>query len=150
MKISNPTATLYARVLAESLVAWKLAFDRHRPEDMAGLFSPDALFHGLSPTLLTGRKEIFGYYDALPPGITATFQIVQARQLAQHLVCGFAAVRFTYPDGRTVPVQLSLVLRRDGQTWFIAQYHASTMSLGKQPGTATLAAMMNPFAAGED
>lgn len=117
---------------------------------MVGLFSRDALFQGLSSTLLTGRKEIFGYYVALPPGITATFQIIQARQLDQHLVCGFAAVHFTYPDGRTAPVQLSLVLRRDGQTWFITQYHASTTSRGKHPGTATLAAMMNPFAAGED
>ncbi|WP_436066966.1 YybH family protein [Arthrobacter sp. LjRoot14] len=148
--MSNPAATPHARVLAESLAAWQLAFDRHRPQDMVGLFSRDALFQGLSPTLLTGREEIFGYYDALPPGITATFQIVQARQLAQHLVCGFAAVHFIYPDGSTVPVQLSLVLHRDGQTWFIAQYHASTISRGKQPGTATLATMMNPFAAGED
>lgn len=49
---------------------------------MVGLFSRDALFQGLSSTLLIGRKEIFGHYDALPPGITATFQIIQARQLA--------------------------------------------------------------------
>jgi uncharacterized protein (TIGR02246 family) len=150
VKINNPEATLHARVLGESLAAWKLAFDRHRPQDMVELFSGDALFQGLSPALLTGRKEIFGYYRALSPGITATFQIIQARQLTQHLVCGFAAVHFTYPDARTAQVQLSLVLRRDGQTWFIAQYHASTMPRGKQPGTAALAAMMNPFAAGED
>lgn len=150
MNIKNPAATIHTRVLEESLAGWKLAFDRHTPEDMVGLFSRDALFQGLSPTLLTGRKEIFGYYDALPAGITATFQIIQARQLAQHLLCGFAAVQFTYPDGRTVPAQLSLVLHREGQTWFIVQYHASTMSQGQQTGTVTLAAMMNPFAAGED
>jgi hypothetical protein len=147
VKVTFPVAV---RVVAESLTVWKLAFDRHRPEGMDELFSRDALFQGLSPTLLTGRKEIYAYYEALPPGITATFQIMQARQLAQHLVCGFAAVHFTYPDGTIVPVQLSLVLRREGQTWFIAQHHASTLSRGKQPGAAALAAMMNPFAAGED
>lgn len=147
MKVTTPAA---ARVLAESLADWKLAFDRHRPEDMEGLFSSDALFQGLSPALLVGRKEIFAYYDVLPPGITATFRIVQARHLAQHVVCGFAAVHFTYPDGAIVPVQLSLVLRREGQTWSIAQYHASTLTRGKQPGAAMLTAMMNPFAAGED
>lgn len=134
MNINNAAATLPTHVLAESLAAWKLAFDRHRPEDMVGLFARDALFQGLGPTLLIGRKEVFGYYHALPPDITANFQITQARQLAQHLVCGFAVVRFTYPDGRTVPVQLSLVLRREGQSWFIVQYHASTISAGKQNG----------------
>lgn len=150
MNIDNAAATLPTDVLAEALAAWKLAFDRHRPEDMVGLFTRDALFQGLSPTLHTGRKEVFDYYDPLLPGITANFQIIQARQLAQHLVCGFAAVQFTYPDGRTVPVQLSLVLRRDDQTWFIVQYHASTMTEGKQTGAITLTAVMNPFTDGKD
>lgn len=131
MNINNAAATLPTQVLAESLAAWKLAFDRHRPEDMVGLFAHDALFQGLSPTLRTGCKEVFGYYHDLPPGITASFQIVQARHLAQHLVCGFAAVQFNYQDGRTVPVQLSLVLRRNDETWFIVQYHASAMPAGK-------------------
>lgn len=67
MKINDPAATLNAGVLAEALTAWKRAFDQHRPEDMVRLFSRDALFQGLSPTLLTGRKEIFDYFDALPP-----------------------------------------------------------------------------------
>lgn len=106
---------------------------------MVKLFSLDALFQGLSPTLLTGRNEVFDYYDALPPGITASFQVIQGRQLTPHLVCGFAAVHFTYPTGRTMPVHLSLVLRRDGQTWFIVQYHASTLSSAKQSGIVTLA-----------
>lgn len=150
MNINNAAATLPTHILEESLAAWKLAFDGHRPDDMVGLFTRDALFQGLSPTLHTGREEIFGYYHALPPGITASFQIVEARQLAPHLVCGFAAVQFTYPDGRTVPVQLSLVLRRDGQTWFIVQYHASAMSTGKQTRAVTLTAVLNPFTDGKD
>lgn len=143
-------ATLPAHVLADSLAAWKLAFDRHRPEDIVGLFTRDALFQGHSPTLRTGRNEIFNYYHALPPGITASFQIIQARQLAQHLVCGFAHVQFVYPDGRTLPTQLSLVLRREGQTWFIAQYHASIFPEGKQTSAVTLTEVMNPFADGKD
>lgn len=138
MNINSPAVTFPTRVLEESLTSWKLAFDRHTPAGMVDLFSPHALFQGLSPTLLTGRKEIFDYYDVLSPGITASFQIIQARQLDQHLVCGFAAVQFTYPEGRTLPAQLSLVLRRDGQTWFIVQYHVSTMSGGKQTGAVTL------------
>ncbi|MGN7252836.1 YybH family protein [Arthrobacter sp. SAFR-014] len=149
MKINNPAATPNEGILAEALTAWKRAFDQHRPEDMVRLFSRDALFQGLSPTLLTGRKEIFDCFAALPPGIKATFQIIQARQLAQGLVCGFAALRFTYPDARTAQVQLSLVLSRDGQKWLIAQYHASRTSQGKKPRTSALAAMMNPFAVDE-
>lgn len=149
MRINNPAAALHEGALAEALMAWKRAFDQHRPEDMVRLFSSDALFQGLSPTLFAGRKEIFDYFEALPPGITATFQIIQARQWTQTLVCGFAAVRFTYPDARTVQVRLSLVLHRDDQTWFIAQYHASMTPQGKQPGTSPLAAMMNPFAVDE-
>lgn len=150
MNINNAAATLPTHVLAESLAAWKLAFDRHKPEEMVGLFTSDALFQGLSPTLRSGRKDVFAYYNALPHGITACFQIIQARQLAPHLVCGFAAVQFTYPDGRTVPAQLSLVLLRDGQTWLIVQYHASAMSAGKQTGAVSLGDVMNPFKDGKD
>jgi len=147
---NNAAATLPTHILAEALAAWKLAFNEHRPDDMVGLFTRDALFQGLSPTLRTGREEVFGYYHALPPSITASFQIVEARQPAPHLVCGFAAVQFTYADGRTVPVQLSLVLRRDGQTWLIVQYHASAMSTGKQTRAVTLSAVLNPFTDGKD
>lgn len=137
-------------VLAETLFLWKLAFNSHRPEDIAELFSPDALFQGLTPALLTGRDEIFEYYAALSPGITAGFQVGQSRQLTQSLVCGFAAVSFTYPDGKTVPVRLSLVLCRAENGWLIAQYHASSIPRGKPSDTATLSALMNPFGADGD
>lgn len=149
-KISNPPATPATRVLAETLAHWKLAFDNHRPEDMAELFSPDAVFQGFTPALLTGREEIFGYYDALAPGVTTSFQVVQTRELAQNTIIGFAAVSFAYPDGRTVPVQLSLVLRREENTWLIAQYHVSSIFRGEPSSTAAISAMMNPFWADRD
>ncbi|GAA5201826.1 SgcJ/EcaC family oxidoreductase [Arthrobacter gyeryongensis] len=138
------------RVLAETLTAWKLAFNSHRPEDMVELFSLDALFQGLTPALLTGREDIFGYYDALSPGITTSFHIIQTRQLTQNVVCGFATVSFTYPDRHKVPVQLSLVLRRAENRWLIAQYHVSSISRGKPSGEATMSAVMNPFGADDD
>ncbi|MHA7220954.1 YybH family protein [Arthrobacter sp. RHLT1-20] len=149
-KISNPPATPATRVLAETLAPWKLAFDNHQPEDIVELFSPDALFQGITPALLRGREQIFGYYDALAPGITTSFQVVQTRELAENIISGFAAVTFTYPDGRTVPVQLSLVLSREENTWLIAQYHVSSISRGEPSSKAAMSAMMNPFGADGD
>jgi hypothetical protein len=80
-KISNPAAIPTTGVLAETLAPWKLAFDNHQPGNIVELFSPEALFQGFTPTLLTGREEIFGYYDSLPPGITTSFQVVQTLEL---------------------------------------------------------------------
>lgn len=128
--VNSPLAQPEAIVLAELLTAVKSAFDQHRPEDMVRLFSGDAVFQGLSSTGVIGRNEIFDYFDALPPSITTTFQIIHARRLATFLIGGFADVRVTHSDTKTVPALLSLVLCSEDQKWSITQYHASKISRG--------------------
>jgi hypothetical protein len=41
---------------------------------------------------------------------------------------GFADVTFSDPDGWQVQAHLSIVLRREGETWRIRQYHVSQVS----------------------
>ncbi|MFD8986140.1 nuclear transport factor 2 family protein, partial [Streptomyces sp. NPDC059564] len=69
-------------VLADILGGWREAFDERRVDDLVALFAEDALFQGLSPRLLAGRAEIRTYYENVPPGTTATVEVLHSRPLA--------------------------------------------------------------------
>lgn len=112
-------------VLAGLLDAWRRAFDQHRVTDLASLFSPDALFQGISPRLNVGREEISGYYGSVPEGTTAKVEVLKEIRLSDTLVSGFAEVTFTAPTGKDRTVRLSLVAERLEETWLIRQYHAT-------------------------
>ncbi|MFA1538754.1 SDR family NAD(P)-dependent oxidoreductase [Actinomadura monticuli] len=114
-----------AGVLAGLLDTWQRAFDRHRPGDLAALFSPDALFQGVSPHLRQGPAEIAGYYGDVPAGTTAKAEVLAEIRLSERLVSGFAQVTFTAPGGEERPVRLSVVAERSEETWLIRQYHAA-------------------------
>ena len=45
---------------------WKTAFDGHETDVLAGLFTPDALFQGFGPAVISGRPAIRACYDAVP------------------------------------------------------------------------------------
>jgi hypothetical protein len=53
--------------LHEVLEHWKASFDGHRPEEMAALFTPDALFQGGGPETLVGRDAVRDYYRTTAP-----------------------------------------------------------------------------------
>ncbi|MEW1683325.1 SgcJ/EcaC family oxidoreductase [Streptomyces sp. NPDC093594] len=44
---------------------WKTAFDSHRPDTMAEVFTPDALFLGCGPEVVAGRDAVRTYYEAV-------------------------------------------------------------------------------------
>ncbi|WP_160161080.1 SDR family NAD(P)-dependent oxidoreductase [Actinomadura sp. K4S16] len=112
-------------VLAELLDAWRRAFDRHRPAELASLFSPDALFQGTTPSLRRGTAEIAGYYGDVPEGTTARVDVLGETRLSERLVSGFAEVTFTAATGEDRRVRLSLVAEHRDDAWLIRQYHAA-------------------------
>ncbi|MEU8119828.1 SDR family NAD(P)-dependent oxidoreductase [Spirillospora sp. NPDC049024] len=112
-------------VLAGLLDAWRRAFDRHRPTEMASLFSSDALFQGTTPSLRRGTAEIAGYYGDVPEGATATVDVLGETRLSERLVSGFAEVTFIAPTGEDRRVRLSLVAEHCDDAWLIRQYHAA-------------------------
>ncbi|MEU4409638.1 SgcJ/EcaC family oxidoreductase [Streptosporangium sp. NPDC023963] len=107
------------------LERWKAAFDGHRPDAMAELFTEDALFLGFLPEPAAGREAVRAYYAAVPPGRTAEARILHTYTLGEAAAGGFAAVTFRGGEEGDVPVNLSLILVRDGDTWRIRHYHVS-------------------------
>ncbi|WP_331772802.1 nuclear transport factor 2 family protein (plasmid) [Embleya sp. NBC_00888] len=104
---------------------WKAAFDGHRSDAMADLFTPDALFQGFGPTVLTGRDAVRGYYEAVPAGRRAEVTVLRTYTIGEQVAGGFADVTFGDAHGWEVHVHLSLVLRLDDAGWRIRQYHVS-------------------------
>ncbi len=115
-------------VLAGLLENWRASFDEHRVKDIVALFAEDALFQGLSPRLLAGRAEITTYYENVPPGMTATVELLHSRTLGAESVTGFATVTFTDASGVRLPVRLSVVAQHVDDTWRIRQYHVSKLA----------------------
>ncbi|MGI5207411.1 SDR family NAD(P)-dependent oxidoreductase [Spirillospora sp. CA-108201] len=114
-------------VLAGLLDAWQRAFDRHRPAEVASLFSPDALFQGIGPSLRRGTAEIAAYYGDVPEGTTAGVDVLGEVRLSERLVSGFAEVTFTAPTGEVRRVRLSVVAENREDAWLIRQYHAAAL-----------------------
>ncbi|MEU8383425.1 SgcJ/EcaC family oxidoreductase [Streptosporangium sp. NPDC048865] len=110
------------------LEKWKAAFDGHRPDAMAELFTDDALFLGFLPEPASGREAVHAYYAAVPPGRTAEVRILHTYTLGETVAGGFAAVSFRADGEDEIPVNLSLVLVRDGDAWRIRQYHVSRVT----------------------
>jgi uncharacterized protein (TIGR02246 family) len=104
---------------------WKTAFDAHETEVMAGLFTPDALFQGFGPRVISGRQAVRGYYDAVADNRRADVTILDTYTIGEHTAGGFADVTFGDGVDWEVSVHLSLVLQRDGSEWRIRQYHVS-------------------------
>jgi uncharacterized protein (TIGR02246 family) len=104
---------------------WKTAFDGHETDVLAGLFTPDAVFQGFGPTVISGRQAIRGYYDAVPDNRSADVTILHTYTIGEQTAGGFADVTFSDPLGWEASVHLSLVLQRDGGSWGIRQYHVS-------------------------
>ncbi|MUN37392.1 SDR family NAD(P)-dependent oxidoreductase [Actinomadura litoris] len=117
-----------AGILTGLLDDWQRAFDQHRSADLGALFSPDALFQGVSPVLRQGTAEIVGYYSDVPTGTTAKVEVLGETRLGERLVSGFAEVTFTSPTGEHRPVRLSVVAENHDGTWLIRQYHAADRS----------------------
>ncbi|MEU6708878.1 SgcJ/EcaC family oxidoreductase [Streptomyces wuyuanensis] len=111
--------------MTEVLKHWKAAFDGHRPDEMSGLFTADALFQGFGPAVLTGRDAVRGYYEAVPSGRRAEFEVLHTYTIGEQVAGGFADVTFGDADGWEARVHLSLVLRRDEGHWRIRQCHVS-------------------------
>ncbi|ACZ89926.1 SgcJ/EcaC family oxidoreductase [Streptosporangium roseum] len=115
-----------ADVLDRLLHDWQQAFNGHNPNEIAALFSQDALFQGISPQLRCGPQEIFDYYARVTRGTTAQVEVVSAVRLSQTIVHGFAEVTFIAPTGDLHLVRLSIVAKQAESAWLIHNYHAAT------------------------
>jgi uncharacterized protein (TIGR02246 family) len=111
--------------MEDMLGRWKTAFDRHKTDVMASLFTPDALFQGFGPTVISGREAVREYYNAVPDDGKADVTILHTYVIGEDVAGGFADVTFSDPAGWEAAVHLSLVLQYVEGHWSIRQYHVS-------------------------
>ncbi|MFI6063607.1 YybH family protein [Streptomyces sp. NPDC051286] len=121
----NSTAAQEA-ILRGVMDRWKSAVDAHEPQQVASYFTEDAIFQGLRPYTV-GRQGVAEYYDSQPLGLTADYQVLETRQLAEGILLGYLGVDFSFTDRPTIRVTLSVVLRRFADQWHIAHYHVSKL-----------------------
>lgn len=113
-------------ILRDVLDEWKAGVDAHEPERVAACFTEDAIFQGLHPYSV-GRQGIAGYYASQPLGMTARYEILETRRLADGLVLGYHDVVFSFTDRPALSVNLSLLLKYLADGWFIAHYQVSLL-----------------------
>jgi uncharacterized protein (TIGR02246 family) len=105
---------------------WKAGVDTHVPQEVAGCFTEDAIFQGLRPYSV-GRPGIAEYYESQPLGLTAAYEILETRELADDVLLGYLGVDFSFDDRPTISVNLSIVLSRVDGEWLISHYQVSRL-----------------------
>jgi muconolactone delta-isomerase len=113
-------------VLNAVLTRWKAAVDAHQPQDVAALFTADAIFQGLHPYTV-GPAGVAEYYAGMPMGMTAAYTLLETRALSDGLVLGYLTVDFGFTDRPTLTVYLSVIIRQDADGWRIAHYQVSRL-----------------------
>ncbi|MFE4535307.1 YybH family protein [Streptomyces scopuliridis] len=113
-------------ILRGVLDRWKAAVDAHEPERVAACFTEDAIFQGLRPYSV-GRQGVAEYYESQPLGLTARYEILETRGLADDLVLGYHRVEFDFTDRPPRTVNLSLLVKRSASGWYIALYQVSLL-----------------------
>ena len=122
MTITTDNETILRSVLAK----WKTAVDAHDSQHVAALFTDDAIFQGLHPYTV-GRDGIAAYYESQPIGMTASYEILETRRLADDVVLGYLSVDFGFTDRPALNVYISVIGRRVGGDWFLSYYQVSRL-----------------------
>lgn len=116
------------KLVTDVLQEWADGIRAHESDRVASLFTEDALFQGFDPTHSVGRAAVAAYYEKQPSGLTAAFQVVDRRRLADDALIAYARVDFTLPDGTVIPVYLTAVLQFASGSWLISHYHVSKIT----------------------
>ncbi|MFI8297878.1 YybH family protein [Streptomyces nigra] len=122
-----PSTTDDETVLHDVLERWRTAVDAHRPQDVAAVFTEDAIFQGLHPYGV-GRDAVATYYASQPLGMRAAYRILETRRFADDLVLGYLDVEFTFTDRDPVAVKLAVLARRQDDGWYLAHYQVSRLA----------------------
>ena len=112
-------------IVTQALNHWATAIGEHRPDDVASGFTQDAIFQGFDETHSVGRSGISAYYAKQPIGLTASFRILEVRQVTSRDLLAYIDVDFVRPDGTVIPVHLTVMLQNISGVWQISHYHVS-------------------------
>ena len=121
---TSQASTGEADILDAVLTRWKAAVDAHHPEQVAALFTTDAIFQGLHPYTV-GPAGVSEYYAAQPTGMTAAYTLRETRALSDGLILGYLTVDFGFSDRAPLTVYLSVIIRQDADGWRLIHYQVS-------------------------
>ena len=121
------------RLVTGVLRTWADGIRAHEPDDVASVFTEDAVFQGFDPTHTVGRTGIAAYYAKQPVGLRAAFHLIEHRQVADDALIAYARVDFSPPDAAVIPVHLTAVLQRSTDSWLISHYHVSKIERPNGP-----------------
>jgi uncharacterized protein (TIGR02246 family) len=113
-------------ILRGVLERWRTAVDAHEPEQVAAVFTEDAIFQGLHPYSV-GQQGVAEYYASQPLGMTVVYRILQTRRLAPDVVLGYLSVEFSFTDRPTLPLFLSVLALRKPAGDQLAHYQISKL-----------------------
>lgn len=111
-------------VIREVLDRWQAGIAAHRPDQVAAVFTEDAIFQGLRPYSV-GRQGVVDYYAAQPVGLTVDYRINELREPVAGVVLAYARADFTRPGGEVTSLNLSVLVTRGDSGWQIAHYQVS-------------------------
>ena len=60
--------------------------------------------------------------------MTADYEILHSRRLADDLVLGYLSVDFAFPDRPTVTVYLGVLVKKESGGWFLDHYQVSKLA----------------------
>jgi hypothetical protein len=120
------TTTANETALRDVLDRWKTHVDAHEPEGVGAVFTGEALFQGLHPYSV-GRRGVAEYYASQPLGMTADYEILESRRLADDLVLGYLRVLFAFTDRPTLTVYISVLAKNEPGGWFLDHYQVSKL-----------------------
>lgn len=109
---------------------WTRAATPLKPQELAALYAPDALFFGGVPDHYVGRERIaeyFSFYLGKVAAMTIAFRDHHGAEADVVVSQGFVDFTFLLPDGRTTYASLrgTLVLAPKGKGWEILVHHFS-------------------------
>ena len=104
---------------------WTEAFNAGDRDLLVALYTKDALFYGSTAPLFKGQDGVRAYFSHLPLGLKAQMGEQSVVAIELNVLLSSGLVDFTRPDGGVASFRLTLALVRVGDTWLIAQHHAS-------------------------
>ena len=114
------------QVLRSVMDRWKAGIDAHEPQQVANVFTADAIFQGLRPYSI-GRQGVFEYYDSQPHGMTVDYRVLETRRLGEDAVLSYLAADFSFRDRDPVHLHLGVVAVQNADGWRISHYQASAV-----------------------
>jgi uncharacterized protein (TIGR02246 family) len=111
------------------MAKWSAAFTKLDADELASLYSNNALFFGSNPALYRGRDGVKAYFNALPrwESPAVQFSDVVIAPVGSDVINVAAAALFSSRDEvLNLSVKLTWVIAREDGGWKIVSHHVSS------------------------